>query len=152
MLSQRFDDNFFSDALDDFSLPFNAPIADPVAAKPNLIAQIDAAKEADETEISAANSVVDCQKIWYVQPALVLLCIRADSCYRERLENCPKVKSNDFDLDGLCRDLQKKAKCSGTPGSAVVCEKDFNEVLQKHLLKGDEAAAMANTATKQQQT
>jgi AP-1-like transcription factor len=50
---------------------------------------------------------------------------------RERLQNCPKVQAGDIDLDGLCSDLQKKAKCGGT--GAVVDEKDFRAVMTKHL-------------------
>jgi AP-1-like transcription factor len=34
-------------------------------------------------------------------------------------------------LDGLCSDLQKKAKCSGS--GAVVDEKDFQVVMKKYL-------------------
>jgi AP-1-like factor len=50
---------------------------------------------------------------------------------REQLQGCPKVQSGDLDLDGLCSDLQKKAKCGGS--GAVVDEKDFKAVMTKYL-------------------
>jgi AP-1-like factor len=50
---------------------------------------------------------------------------------REHLQGCPKVQSGDLDLDGLCSDLQKKAKCGGS--GAVVDEQDFKAVMTKYL-------------------
>lgn len=50
---------------------------------------------------------------------------------RDRLQACPKVKEGEFDLDGLCKDLQKKAKCSET--GAVVNESDFHKVLENYV-------------------
>lgn len=54
------------------------------------------------------------------------------------MQNCPKVQNGDFDLDGLCSDLQKKAKCSGS--GAVVDEKDFKFVMNKYLDKDGESS------------
>lgn len=56
---------------------------------------------------------------------------------REKLQTCPKVQNGDFDLDGLCSDLQKKAKCSG--GGAVVAKEDFEQVMNKYLPCNDRA-------------
>lgn len=50
---------------------------------------------------------------------------------REQLQGCAKVQSGDLDLDGLCSDLQKKAKCGGS--GAVVDERDFKAVMTKYL-------------------
>lgn len=50
---------------------------------------------------------------------------------REKLQSCPRVQNGDLDLDGLCSDLQKKAKCGGT--GAVVDEQDFKAVMTKYL-------------------
>lgn len=50
---------------------------------------------------------------------------------REKLQACPRVQSGDLDLDGLCSDLQKKAKCGGS--GAVVDEHDFKAVMTKYL-------------------
>lgn len=58
---------------------------------------------------------------------------QANTQDREKLQSCPKVQSGDFDLDGLCSDLQKKAKCSGS--GAVVNEMDFKNVMKKYLGK-----------------
>lgn len=133
--SGGFDDSFFNDALEiDFTTPFNmAPSPLAPGAKGNLIAQIDAAKEGEFASSSiagtanipavptlpATGAMLTCNKIW------------------ERLQNCPKVQNGDFDLDGLCSDLQKKAKCSGS--GAVVDEKDFKFVMNKYLDKDGES-------------
>ncbi|CAK7219305.1 DNA-binding transcription factor yap1 [Sporothrix bragantina] len=132
-----FDDSFFNDALEvDFTTPFNmapSPLISTNAKANSLIAQIDAAKEGEFASSSiagkaglppvpalpATGALLTCNKIW------------------ERLQNCPKVQNGDFDLDGLCSDLQKKAKCSGS--GAVVDEKDFKFVMNKYLDKDDEA-------------
>jgi AP-1-like factor len=47
------------------------------------------------------------------------------------LQACPKVKEGEFDLDLLCKDLQKKAKCSET--GAVVNESDFNKIMKSYV-------------------
>lgn len=54
-------------------------------------------------------------------------------CSRDRLQACPKVKDGEFDLDLLCKDLQKKAKCSET--GAVVNESDFNKIMKSYTDK-----------------
>ncbi len=55
--------------------------------------------------------------------------------FRDRLSNCPQVKSGDFDLDGLCSDLRKKAKCTGS--GPMVNQDDFHKVMMAHLNKGE---------------
>ncbi|ROW06636.1 hypothetical protein VPNG_06721 [Cytospora leucostoma] len=125
ILGSGLDDTFFNDAFEmDFTTPYFAP--SPVAHKKegdDLLARIDAAKNEDSTELVQTNDgqLLTCNKIW------------------EKLQDCPRVQSGDFDLDGLCSDLQKKAKCSGS--GAVVDESTFKNVMQKYLGKTDEAAA-----------
>ncbi|KAK3692649.1 transcription factor PAP1-domain-containing protein [Podospora appendiculata] len=112
ILTNGLDDSFFNDAFEmDFTTPYNVPVASPVVPKKDLISQIDDAKSADS--LGDGGQLLTCNKIW------------------EKLQDCPKVQSGDFDLDGLCSDLQKKAKCSGT--SAVVNEKDFKVIMSKYL-------------------
>jgi AP-1-like factor len=139
-LSLGFDDNFFNDALDvDFITPYNLPITSPAAPKKDLISQIDAAKEADETP--TPGKLVDCNAVWYVSTDYEEVHTRhshTDKYNREKISNCPNAKSGDFDLEGLCADLQKKAKCDGN--GPVVSEADFHSALKKYLCK-DEAAA-----------
>lgn len=105
--------DFFNDAWDvDFTTPFNmAP--GPAAPKKDLIAQIDAAKEEDAVDKNG--ELFTCNKIW------------------EKLQSCPEVQQGDFDLDGLCNELQKKAKCSGH--GAVVDHADFEVAMKKYLGK-----------------
>ncbi|KAK4665882.1 DNA-binding transcription factor yap1 [Podospora pseudopauciseta] len=119
ILSNGLDDSFFNDALDaDFITPYNLPLTTEVPApKPDLLAQIDAAKEADQ--VTPNGQLLTCTSIW------------------EKLQTCPKVQNGDFDLDGLCSDLQKKAKCSG--GGAVVAKEDFEQVMNKYLPCKDRA-------------
>lgn len=132
ILSNGFDD-FFNDALDvDFVTPFNLPVTSPVPPKKDLIAQIDAAKDDDHDHMSTPAQLLDCNKVW------------------EKISNCPKAQSGDFDLEGLCADLQKKAKCDGT--GPVVSEEDFHQALKKYLCKDEEAAARIAAAAKQTQS
>ncbi|KAI0113390.1 PAP1-domain-containing protein [Daldinia grandis] len=116
LASATFDDSFFNDAFDvDFTTPYNVPSAsnnNNNAHKKNLIAEIDARKESEDTILSNGK-LLTCNNIW------------------EKLQACPRVQSGDLDLDGLCSDLQKKAKCGGS--GAVVDEHDFKAVMTKYL-------------------
>jgi AP-1-like factor len=118
-----FDDSFFNEAIDaDFLTPYNmAP--SPAVSKKSLIAEIDAKNEADDAVSTVEVTGLSANKMW------------------EKLQNCPKVQNGEFDLDGLCTDLQKKAKCSGN--GPIVAEKDFQEVVHKWMGKkcSEEAAA-----------
>ncbi|KAK8014485.1 hypothetical protein PG990_007781 [Apiospora arundinis] len=123
LANTTFDDSFFNDAFDaDFITPYNmAP--SPKVPKKNICAEIDARKEDEDTIVATENGkLLTCTNIW------------------EQLQNCPKVQSGDIDLDGLCSDLQKKAKCGGT--GAVVDETDFKAVMKKHL--GSESQCPGN--------
>jgi len=132
VLTNGLDDSFFNDAFDvDFTTPYNLPLAAP---KKGLMAQIDAAKESDDT--TAPGQLLTCNKIWYVPVGSIHDRSVANNGRRETLQNCPKVQNGDFDLDGLCSDLQKKAKCSGS--GAVVDEQDFQVVMKKYLGGNDE--------------
>ncbi|TGJ78376.1 hypothetical protein E0Z10_g10388 [Xylaria hypoxylon] len=116
LANTTFDDSFFNDAFDaDFLAPFNAPaVSSPKPAKKDICAEIDARKETEDTIVTSANGkLLTCNNIW------------------EQLQGCPRVQAGDLDLDGLCSDLQKKAKCGGT--GAVVDEKDFRAVMSKYL-------------------
>ncbi|KAI1325022.1 PAP1-domain-containing protein [Xylariaceae sp. FL0255] len=118
LASGGFDDGFFADAFDvDFSAPFNAPaLTSPKPApKKDICAEIDARKETEDTIVSANGKLLTCNNIW------------------EQLQGCPRVQNGDLDLDGLCSDLQKKAKCGGS--GAVVDEQDFKAVITKYLGK-----------------
>ncbi|KAI0026244.1 transcription factor PAP1-domain-containing protein [Xylariomycetidae sp. FL0641] len=118
LANTSFDDSFFNDAFDiDFTTPYNVPAATNPAAPPkkDICAEIDAKKEADDdTIVTAPNGkLLTCNNIW------------------EKLQGCPRVQAGDLDLDGLCSDLQKKAKCGGS--GAVVDELDFKTVMKKYL-------------------
>ncbi|CZR52035.1 related to AP1-like transcription factor [Phialocephala subalpina] len=111
-----FSDNFFTDAfaLPEFASPFNmAP--SPVPPKKDLVAQIDEKQNEDDEVVPGEDTsqMLTCNTIW------------------DRLQACPKVKDGEFDLDLLCKDLQKKAKCSET--GAVVNESDFNKIMKSYV-------------------
>jgi len=130
VLAQGFDEGFFNDAVDmDFITPYNLPIPSPVPPKKDLISQIDAAKDADEQD-PMVDMVLKCNEVW------------------EKIQNCPKAKVGDFDLDGLCADLQKKAKCDGT--GPVVSEKDFQSAIKKYICKEEQEAAKVDAYAKTQ--
>lgn len=135
ILGSGLEDGFFNEAFDiDFTTPYFAP--SPAAPKKDLMAQIDEAKNEDQTELVATDDgqYLTCNKIWYASAAASTQPVSkaiANTYYREKLQNCPKVQNGDFDLDGLCSDLQKKAKCSGS--GAVVDERTFKDVMKKYL-------------------
>jgi len=112
----NFGDSFFSDAfaMPDFNSPFNAEPS-PAPAKKDLVAQIDEKQNEDEEVVPGEDTskLLTCNTIW------------------DRLQACPKVKEGEFDLDVLCKDLQKKAKCSET--GAVVNESDFNKIMKSYV-------------------
>jgi AP-1-like factor len=118
------DDTFFNDAFPvDFTTPYNVALS-PVATKkdkPDLMAQIDAAKNGDDEAVGPDGQLLTCNTIW------------------EKLQNCARVQSGDFDLDGLCSELQTKAKCSGS--GPVVNESDFKHAMKKYLGKTDQEMA-----------
>ncbi|KAI1039484.1 hypothetical protein LB505_002710 [Fusarium chuoi] len=92
------------------------------AKKPsNLIDQIDAQKESDDEPLKKQN--MNCNQLW------------------EKLQACPKAQNGEFDLDGLCSELTKKAKCSGT--GPVVAETDFDTILQKYMGKDVSSSCVA---------
>jgi AP-1-like factor len=133
-----FDDNFFNDAFDvDFTTPYNISMINPAGqkqdSKMDLISQIDAAKNADDEVVDGNGQDLACSKIWYDLNKNHLTIPFTHNRNREKLQACPKVQEGDFDLDGLCADLQKKAKCSGS--GPVVNQKDFTSIMQKYLGK-----------------
>ncbi|UNI22572.1 DNA-binding transcription factor yap1 [Purpureocillium takamizusanense] len=136
-------DDFFSDAFNaDFFTPYNMPATTKTAPKKNLIDEIDAQQNSLDDEPPKSN--MNCNQIWYdslpvdVDPTRPLT--RSD---REKLQDCPKAQSGEFDLDGLCSELTKKAKCSGS--GPVVGEKDFDTILRKYMGKDVSTDCVANT-------
>jgi len=121
VLNNGADDWWTTDALDaDFLAPYNLPPTAPGLLPPqseaeahppkkDLISQIDEVNASDD----GPGEQLDCNKIW------------------DKLRSCPSVQNQEIDMDALCSDLQKKAKCSGH--GAVVDEKEFKSVLKKHL-------------------
>jgi AP-1-like factor len=134
---EGFSDSFFQDAfaLPDFNSPFNiAP--SPAPPKKDLVAQIDEKQNEDEEVVPGEDpsKLLTCNTIWYdpLQQTLHKFENRELTVnYRDRLQACPKVKEGEFDLDLLCKDLQKKAKCSET--GAVVNESDFNKIMKSYV-------------------
>ncbi|KAH6679586.1 BAP1, transcription factor bZIP [Halenospora varia] len=117
LAGDAFADSFFTDALavPDFNSPYNIEPS-PVPAKKDLVSQIDEKQDEDEEEVvpgEDTSKLLTCNTIW------------------DRLQACPKVKEGEFDLDTLCKDLQKKAKCSET--GAVVNESDFNKIMKSYV-------------------
>ncbi|PHH61370.1 hypothetical protein CDD81_448 [Ophiocordyceps australis] len=115
-------DDLFNDSLAaDFLTPYNMPsmtatssVTTPPAPKKNLIDEIDAQQNAVDDEPVVSHNV-NCSEIW------------------DKLQGCPKAVSGEFDLDGLCSELTKKAKCSGS--GPVVAERDFDSILRKYMGK-----------------
>ncbi|KAK2627906.1 hypothetical protein QTJ16_002552 [Diplocarpon rosae] len=114
--NEAFGDSFFTDAFafgGDFTSPFNMALSP--APKKDLVAQIDEKQNINYEEVIPANTdqKLNNTTIW------------------DRLQSCPKVKDGEFDLDLLCKDLQKKAKCS--EADALVNESDFNKIVKSYV-------------------
>lgn len=121
-------DDFFNDAADsDFFTPFNmapTPTLAAPATKKNICDEIDAQKDTVHEEPGQVEKTnMSCNQIW------------------EKLQACPNAQNGEFDLDALCSDLTKKAKCSGN--GPVVGEADFNTILKKYM-GGKDAACVAS--------
>lgn len=133
-----FNDSFFNDAftLPEFNTPFNLPPS-PAASKKDLVAQIDEKQNEEEEVVPAEDrsQLLNCNTIWYAFSDIIILRLFPEfanmTVIRDRLQACPKVKEGEFDLDLLCKDLQKKAKCSET--GAVVNESDFNKIMKSYV-------------------
>ncbi|KAL7938478.1 PAP1 domain-containing protein [Trichoderma chlorosporum] len=113
MTNSTFDDLFNDSVEADFFTPYNIAASPNLHKKTNLIDEIDAKQNADDD--AAAKSNMSCNQLW------------------ERLQACPNAQSGEFDLDGLCSELTKKAKCSGS--GPVVAERDFDSILKKYMGK-----------------
>lgn len=133
MANPSFDD-FFTDAFDaDFLTPFNTAPNPNLSKKGNLIAEIDA-KQNDVDDLPPATSKnIKAHEVWYVEQQFQSAGSYANYLSREKLQECPKAQSGDIDLDGLCSELTKKAKCSGS--GPVVGEVDFDTILKKYMGK-----------------
>lgn len=135
LANTAFDDSFFNDAFEmDFTTPYNIAPTQNLPKKKNLIAEIDARKETEDTiTISVNEKLLTCSNIWYdfAEKPQNEIERGTNAHNREKLQNCPKVQNGDLDLDGLCSDLQKKAKCGGS--GAVVDEHDFKTIMTKYL-------------------
>ena len=152
--STTFDDSFFNSALDmpDFSSPFNiepspAATSTALASVPHksLVEQIDEKQDEEEEEVVPGDdreNMLDCNKMWSVYPPSPKFNPLTKT--RSAIQNCPKVQSGEFDLDGLCTQLRQQAKCSET--GAVVDRKDFNQILSEYVTK-DKAAEVATGIT-----
>jgi AP-1-like factor len=117
-------DDFFNDSVDfDFFTPFNAAPAPSLDKKTNILDEIDAQKDAVNAE-PAKQTSMHCTEIW------------------DKIQTLPKAQSGDFDLDGLCSELTKKAKCSGH--GPVVEETDFDTILKKYMGKEVSSNCMAS--------
>jgi AP-1-like factor len=137
-------DDFFNDTVDfDFFTPFNAaPAPNMGNKKTNILDEIDAQKDAVNAE-PAKPTNMHCTDIWYVYSTTLLrLSILTGPC-RDKIQNLPKAQSGDFDLDGLCSELTKKAKCSGH--GPVVEETDFDTILKKYMGKDVSSNCVANS-------
>jgi len=114
ILSNPSFDDFFNDAVDfDFFTPYNTAIT-PKVPKKNIIDEIDAQKDTVNEDPDKQPNM-HCTEIW------------------DKIHSLPKAQSGDFDLDGLCSELTKKAKCSGH--GPVVGETDFDTILKKYMGK-----------------
>ncbi|CAH0016435.1 unnamed protein product [Clonostachys rhizophaga] len=144
ILSNPSFDELFNDSLDaDFFTPYNVAPS-PALHKKNLIDEIDAQKDDFDDKI-AKKADMSCNQLWYdLKPSFGSPPDgNTDKLDREKLQACPKAQNGEFDLDGLCSELTKKAKCSGN--GPVVGEHDFDTLLKKYMGKDVSSECVAET-------
>ncbi|KAH7312389.1 transcription factor PAP1-domain-containing protein [Stachybotrys elegans] len=144
ILSNPSFDELFNDTPDaDFYTPYNLPAATTGAPKKNLIEQIDAQQDSLDDELPKKANM-NCSQIWYGQPHMISAQNRSpNKVNRDKLQTLPKAQNGEFDLDGLCSELTKKAKCSGS--GPVVGEQDFDTILKKYMGKDVSSNTLASS-------
>lgn len=132
VLSQDFG-TFFNDAfpLPDLGSPsHNLTEVDNEAPKKDLLAQIDGRLDEEVVPGEDKSRMLNCTKIWYdalyaSEPAGVQV-TDFFTC-RDHLQSNPRFQNGDIDVDSLCSELTKKAKCS--EGGVVVNQKDVEDIM-----------------------
>lgn len=61
---------------------------------------------------------------------------------RDKIQACPKVQNGEIDLDALCSELQRHAKCS--PEGPVFRETDLERILNSLFTRNHVDLAMKN--------
>ena len=128
--------SFFNDAfpLPDLGSPFNSynevNTSTAAAPKTDLMKQVDAAQNGGENVAAARddrNSMMTCNRIWYVVNGTWGLRTGTNSSDRDRLQSMDKFRNGEIDVDNLCSELRAKARCS--EGGAVLEQKDVDKIL-----------------------
>lgn len=122
---------FFNDA---FPLPelgspeHNFNEVAPSPAKPDLMAQVEAAQDGKEEHATSEDGakMIGCTQIWLV-PSFRSCQVGTDTWRRDRLQSMEKFRNGEIDVESLCTDLRAKARCS--EGGAVVHQKDVDNIL-----------------------
>lgn len=91
----------------DFITPYNLPIASPVPPKKDLISQIDAAKDADEHD-PAADMVLKCNEVWYVQLAFDLACNFTNNPTGRKYRTAPRQRSASLTWTVFARTCRRR--------------------------------------------
>lgn len=95
----------------------------------------DAAEDGFKMAAGDKKDLMTCQTIWSVDVLFPRLYPHLCSIFtdilprspRNTLQNCPKFKAGDLDIDSLCVELQTKARCTET--GVVVPKEDVEAVL-----------------------
>lgn len=141
-------DDFFNDALDaDFFTPYNmAPSPNTAINAAGAGTNANASATADATKLNGVGhkknliDEIDAQQDSYDDEPLKKESMNCNQLW-EKLQSYPNAQNGDFDLDGLCWELTKKAKCSGK--GPVVAETDFDTILGKYMGKDASSSSMA---------
>ena len=94
-------------------------------------------------------NLMTCNKIWYALIIFTPACKYSTDTVsrRNQLQNCPRFKSGDFDVDTLCSELSAKAKCTET--GVAVPKAAVEAALWK--LAGSQTDTSSTSAQQQQQ-
>lgn len=70
--------------------------------------------------------------------------LTCDFNYRNQLQNCPRFKTGDFDIDSLCTELASKARCTET---GVAVPRQYVEQALWKLVGDPDTSGQSKTST-----
>lgn len=131
--------DFFSDAFplgNDFGSPYNTGEFASPPPKKDLMQEIEVQKNGGSDIMVPGEQdkkMIGCDKIWLVPSRRSSKGLVLTTCSRPRIQALEKAQSGEIDMDNLCSELKKKAKCSGS--GAVIDEKEVERILGPAISK-----------------
>lgn len=126
--------DFFSDAFplgNDFESPYNTGEFVSAPPKKDLMQEIEMQKNSCPGPLVPGEQedkrMLGAATIWSVILRFPTQALHLTTSIRPRIQASEKVQSGEIDMDNLCSELKKKAKCSA--GGAVIDKSDVDKIL-----------------------